>query len=685
MENKTSIFAENIIRLFFKNKSEGQKTEVRTHLGMLKYLLLMLVVVTLIYSNHFKNEFHFDDTHTICNNQYIRDIGNIPLFFKDVTTGSSLPANQVYRPMTTTSLAVDYWIGQVMTGDGFSSTFYFHLSTFIWYLLQLVLMYFIFYKIFNNAHEHRWNKYFALFGALWYGVLTSNAETINYIISRTDSLSTFAVILGFTVYLYSSIARKYYLYLIPLVIGMFFKETATIFTVFIFFYILFFEKKMSILNVFEKSYWQRTRSTILTTLPTFLIGFALIYLIIKMRPPEYVSGGVDRLTYLQTETFVILHYFLTFFLPTGLSADTDWSAIHNIFDDRVIIGIAFLIGMLYFIIKLSKDARTRPISFGLIWFLTALAPTSSIMPLAEVLNDHRIFFPFIGLMLAVTWSIALFLIRKEGSIMNSSNNRIAILMLGGLLIGAHCYGTWQRNKVWKTEDGLWYDVTIKSPQNGRGLMNYGLAKMRKGEYQEALNYFNRALVYVPNYSYLQTNLGILKNAMGNKAEAEAHFKQSIALDSNNPESYYFYGNYLKNCGRYQEALGMAQQALQLAPGHISSQNLMNELLATPGGLQSPLEAAEKLVNTTHTPEAYLNLSLQYYNARRYEDCIKMCEQALLLKPNWDAAYNNICCSYNELHKWNEAIQACEKGLTINPAHAQLKGNLEVSKKGLKSN
>ena len=63
----------------------------------------------------------------------------------------------------------------------------------------------------------------------------------------------------------------------------------------------------------------------------------------------------------------------------------------------------------------------------------------------------------------------------------------------------------------------------------------------------------------------------------------------------------------------------------------------------------------------------------------------MCEQALLLKPNWDAAYNNICCSYNELHKWNEAIQACEKGLTINPAHAQLKGNLEVSKKGLKSN
>ncbi len=682
METK-SVFVENIIRIFFKNSAEDRKEEVRTHLGMMKYILLMLLVVTLAYSNHFKNEFHFDDTHTICNNVFIRDIGNIPRFFKDVTTGSSLPANQAYRPMTTTTLAIDYWIGQKMSGDGFNSTFYFHLSTFLWYLLQLVLMYFIFYKIFNLAHKHRWNRYFALFGAMWYGVLTSNAETINYIISRTDSLSTVAVIIGFAMYMYSARSRKYYLYLIPIIFGMFVKEPAMIFAPLLFFYILFFEKKMSIGELFNSKNRSSLTSTIIRVLPVVAICVALVYFIIHMLPPLWTGGGVDRLTYLQTQTFVIVHYFLTFFLPTGLSADTDWTPIRNIFDDRVIVGTAFLIGMAYVIIRTSKDARTRPISFGLIWFLLALAPTSSFMPLAEVLNDHRIFFPFVGLMLAVTWSIALFLTGKEHKIMQSSNTRAAVLMLGGVLIAAHSYGTYQRNKVWKTEDGLWYDVTIKSPQNGRGLMNYGLAKMRVGEYQEALSYFNRALVYVPNYSYLQTNLGILKNAMGNKAEAEGHFRKSIELDSNNPESYYFFGNYLKNCGRNQEALEMAQRALQLAPGHISAQNLMNQLLASPGGLQSPLESAENLVKSNPTPEAYLNLSLQYYNARRYEDCIKMCEKALELRPKWDAAYNNICCSYNELHKWNEAIQACETGLKFNPEHRQLKGNLEVSKKGLK--
>ena len=45
-----------------------------------------LAVLLATYSNHFHNGFYFDDTHTIVNNQYIRDLGNIPLFFTDITT-----------------------------------------------------------------------------------------------------------------------------------------------------------------------------------------------------------------------------------------------------------------------------------------------------------------------------------------------------------------------------------------------------------------------------------------------------------------------------------------------------------------------------------------------------------------------------------------------------------------------
>jgi hypothetical protein len=49
------------------------------------------------YANHFDNPFELDDIHTIVQNEAIRDLRNIPRFFKDASTFSTLPANQVYR------------------------------------------------------------------------------------------------------------------------------------------------------------------------------------------------------------------------------------------------------------------------------------------------------------------------------------------------------------------------------------------------------------------------------------------------------------------------------------------------------------------------------------------------------------------------------------------------------------
>src|SRR3982751_2165892 len=92
------------------------------------YLLAILIFLLLIgaYSNHFNNPFQFDDSHTIVNNNAIRSLKNIPLFFKDARTFSSLPSNQMYRPGVTTLNAIDYWIG----GQPEPIPFYYHLSIF---------------------------------------------------------------------------------------------------------------------------------------------------------------------------------------------------------------------------------------------------------------------------------------------------------------------------------------------------------------------------------------------------------------------------------------------------------------------------------------------------------------------------------------------------------------------------
>ena len=73
----------------------------------------VIVIATTLaaYSNTFQNSFHFDDSHVVENNLYIRNLKNLPRFFRDAATFSSLPANATYRPLVTATLAIDYWRG----------------------------------------------------------------------------------------------------------------------------------------------------------------------------------------------------------------------------------------------------------------------------------------------------------------------------------------------------------------------------------------------------------------------------------------------------------------------------------------------------------------------------------------------------------------------------------------------
>src|SRR5580658_410187 len=77
----------------------------------IRLLIIILLIVTAVYANHFRNGFHFDDYHTIVDNPYIRSLHNLPRFFTDGTTFSVLPANRTYRPLVSAVLAVDYALG----------------------------------------------------------------------------------------------------------------------------------------------------------------------------------------------------------------------------------------------------------------------------------------------------------------------------------------------------------------------------------------------------------------------------------------------------------------------------------------------------------------------------------------------------------------------------------------------
>jgi len=644
---------------------------------------VLLGTVFFAYSNHFENSFHFDDSHTILNNPYIQDLQNLRLFFTDTRTFSSLPANRVYRPLVTASLALDYALA-----GGLNSA-YFHASTFFWFLLQLVLMYTLFRKLCDLARPDPANRWAALIAASLYGVHPAIAETVNYVIQRGDLYSTLGVIAALVVYVSMPQWRKSGLYLVPVALALLSKPPALVFPLILFTYIWLFE--------------ERKLSRALTRcVPALLVTGMLGYLLVAMTPATFAPAPGSAYAYRMTQPLVALRYFRTFFIPNRLSADSDLAPVKSMLDQGAWTGFLFITMLIVVAGWCSQRPAWRPAAFGLWWFLLGLAPTS-LFPLAEVENDHRLYFPFVGLVLAVTWCGALWIYGRRPMRWPLT---VSLAALCAVTLAASIWATRQRNEVWRNDESLWLDVTLKSPRNGRGLMNYGLTQMEKGDFRKALDYFERAAVFTSAYSVLEINRGIADGALNRDGEADEHFVRAIKLAPNAAEGYFFYGRWLGQKYRRPEAIVYLQQAASANPDYMPARYLLMEMYAEQSDwvrlrgaaesvlLQFPSDAtATRFLTRANSPdresadfrvagtpprtaEDYVNLSLAYHRVGKFQECLAAARQALKLRPDYAEAFNNIAAAYEELEMWDLAIEAARQALRIRPDFQLARNNLQ---------
>jgi len=619
---------------------------------------LLLVVLLAAYANHFHNSFHFDDAHAVENNASIRDLRNIPMFFRDATTFSSLPSNQSYRPLVSTLLAIDYRLGGLQP-------FWFHLSVFALFIALTLLLAFVVHRLLDSETPSFGNGWIALAAAAWYGLHPANADTVNYIIASSEVISTLGVIASFAVYFAFPQLRLYYLYVLPAAIAILAKPPAAIFAVLFAIYRLLFPGE----TIIGRTTWRRALAYFTEIIPSFLISSAMLLFVQHMTPHSWIAGAANARNYLITQPYVALLYLKTFFWPTALSADYDLNPFGTTDDARFWIGFAFGALFITAAIVAASCKKTRVIGFGLLWFLIALLSTS-LLPLAEVMNDHRTFFPYVGLVIAMAGAASLLVNR---GIAYSAPAKIAATCAVALFLCANGYATFQRNKVWKSEETLWHDVVLKSPRNGRGLMNYGNTLMAKGDFAGALDYFHSAQQLTPQYYVLLINLAIAEDATKQSAAAEQHFKDALRLAPASPDSYTYYARYLLSHSRAQEARVFLRSALELSPTDLTAR----ELIAQTDG-QATNEP------TIQTPESYLALSLQFYGEERYAESIVASRLALDLRPGYAEAWNNIGAAYNKLGRYEEAATACEQALRYKPDLELARNNLQYAREKLKA-
>jgi tetratricopeptide (TPR) repeat protein len=642
--------------------------------------LALLLAICVAYANSFHNGFHFDDFHTIVDNPAIRSLHNIPRFFTDATTFSVLPANRTYRPIVSASLAIDYALGH---GYG---PFWFHLGTFVLFLGLVAALGGLYRILLDKVRVSPANPWIALFAAAWFGLHPAMAETINYIIQRGDLYCTLGCVAALFLYAHYPGLRRTGVYLVPFAFALLSKPPAAVFPLLLVLYVFFFERH-------EESSLRRLRAGIVAAIPTLLLTAALLWLQSAMTPKTFLPSILSPWKYRLTQPYVWLRYMAELFLPLHLNVDTDLTPFSTL-DLRATAGLLFLVVLILAIWITARRRILYPIAFGLLWFVLTQLPTS-LYPLSEVENDHRMFFSFAGLVLAVVWG-AWLLIERFVPLNCHPALRIALAAIAIAVLSGDAYGVHRRNAVWRTEESLWLDDVTKSPHNGRGLMIYGLTQMNKGAYDTALDYFNRALVFTPNYPTLEINLGVVNGAMADRgdaaraAEAERHFQRAIALAPSDDTTHAYYGRWLEQHDRSREAATQLQLAITLDPYRTLQHELLIDALAKAGDVNGALQAAQATLAIApddtaalqflhHPPQQnatfWINLSLEQYREALYPESIESARHALQLDPNSAEAYTNIGAGYGAMQQWDEAIRNEREALRLKPDFQLAQNNL----------
>ncbi len=530
------------------------------------------------------------------------------------------------------------------------------------------------------------NHLAAFLATAWYGLHPAMAETVNYVIQRGDIYAAVGVVAALALFVLKPKLRKSQLYLLPFAFALLSKPPALVFPVILFIYLIWFE---------ESGNPKRLRASLATALPSLLLCGLLLWLQAAFTPKTFTPSILSPWSYQITQPYVWLRYVEALFLPLHLNVDTDLRPFESV-DLQLIAGVLFTLLLLAAIFWNARKPLLRPISFGLSWFLIAQLPTS-LYPLSEVENDHRMYLAFIGLVLAVVWALALLaraLLARLESSPQAPLARRALGFLIVLLLCAYAGGTFARNRVWRDEETLWKDCVEKSPTNGRGLMNYGLTQMAVGRFQAANDLFTRALAYTPNYPILEINLGIVNDSMGRAAESERHFQRALQLSPGSDEAHLFYGRTLLGQHKLVEAKREEEAALAINPSRLEPHHLLiriDQALGDEAGAHAAAEAllrlapddAEAAAALTHQvvqdADYFIELSLRYYQQGLYRESEKAARDALKQKPDSALAYNNIAAAAAAEKRWDDAIAAASEAVRLNPDFQLAKNNLAWAK------
>lgn len=121
------------------------------------------------------------------------------------------------------------------------------------------------------------------------------------------------------------------------------------------------------------------------------------------------------------------------------------------------------------------------------------------------------------------------------------------------------------------------EANAKNPNNPDILFKIAYILQQQNDDQEALKYYKDALHVDVKNEYIHNAMASIYRKNGEFTSAKMHLHSSLEIDSQNPVTYYNYGNLLVDMKRDEEAAEMYKKALEINPEFTEAKEELEKL------------------------------------------------------------------------------------------------------------
>lgn len=348
---------------------------------------------------------------------------------------------------------------------------------------------------------------------------------------------------------------------------------------------------------------------------------------------------ISRHDYLVTQFRVIVTYLRLLVLPVGQNIDYDYPMFHSILVPEVLASFIFIcvlfFGAVYLFIRFLRggSAWFALISAGTLWFFTAISVESSIVPIKDLIFEHRLYLPMAGASIAASAAIFLFSekflkARNAGKILAAA----CVLLVLPLAVSAYA-----RNGVWKNEVTLYEDAVRKSPGKERVRYNLAWAYHRNGELDKAVEQYKENLLLKPEKDKAHYNLALIYQGRGDRQLAERHFLEALRIKPNHAAQYNLAMLYHSG-GELDRAISYYEKAILSKPDFEDAHYNLGVALLDRGDLEgAALHFSAVIRMNPSSADALYNLGRVYAAEGDRRRAALAFNESLRLKPDFSVA------------------------------------------------